>query len=399
MAGDARIPSMPFGAIEWLDNARREAQSIAKALPVPERSSHLWRYSDPEDFMPGPGVKIVEADVSVEAEAGVDTMSLIEAAAKHPQLVSESLGRLVPSSQGKIEALNAMGWCAGAFVRVPRGKRCGAPIRISTAVDSVDGVENRLNAVRNLVLLEEESAATIVEDASGEGGKSVKRIEVTEVFAGVGSEARLVSLQRIGREGVLHRTQRVRLGREARASIVMASFGGGTYKADVGALLDGEGAECRMIGLCFGDGKQHADHHTLQDHRAPHTQSDIDFRAVLGGRARSAYTGLIRIAREAPYCEAYQENRNLLLSGNAKAESIPELEILTDEVRCKHGATVGPIDPEQLFYLQSRGLTPDDATRMIVTGFLEQTLAQMPEDLREPIREELGRRLAEVVRR
>ena len=177
---------------------------------------------------------------------------------------------------------------------------------------------------------------------------------------------------------------------------VMVSFGAGLYKADVGAVLEGAGSESRMVGLCFGDGRQRADHHTVQDHRGAHTASDIDFRVVLAGKARSAYTGVIRIAQDAPYCEAFQENRNLLLSDGCKADSIPELEILTDEVRCKHGATAGPIDPDQLFYISSRGLSPDDATKMIVTGFLEAALANIPESLGDPIREELARRLGEV---
>jgi len=387
---------MTTRAADWLTGSREAAKAAYGALPLPDRAGHLWRYSDPSDFLPAEGAESsTRAAVQVGAIArshGLIAVPLDFAAAEMPDVVREYLGRIVPAGSGKVEALNAAAWSAGYFVRVPKGVECDEPIRITT------GIEGGFGASRNLILIEDGASATIVEDACGDDAKGSRRIDVTEIFAGAGSNVRLVSLQRIGREGTLHRTQRVHLARDARAAIVMASFGAGMYKADVGCLLEGEGSESKMIGLCFGDGKQRADHHTLQDHRGPHARSDIDFRAVLGGRARSAYTGLIRIAKEAPYCEAYQENRNLLLSENARAESIPELEILTDEVRCKHGATVGPIDPDQLFYLRSRGLTPAGATRMIVSGFLEQTLTHVPEELREPIREELGRRLAEVVR-
>jgi Fe-S cluster assembly protein SufD len=123
----------------------------------------------------------------------------------------------------------------------------------------------------------------------------------------------------------------------------------------------------------------------VHHHQAPHTRSNLDFKVVLTGRARSAYTGLIRIASDAPSSEAYQENRNLLLTEGTKADSIPELEILTDEVMCTHGATVGSLDPDHLFYLASRGIPRREAARMIVGGFFEPTLKRLPEDLRERI--------------
>jgi Fe-S cluster assembly protein SufD len=388
---------MTIQAADWLTEARASAMDAYRALPDPDRVNHLWRYSDPAIFLPAKGTapERSESKTRVEADPGCEVMPLAEAALKMPALVREHLGRVIPATSGKLEALNAATWSSGIFVRVPRGIKCGGPIRITSTLDAGAAY----GAVRNLILIEEDASATIVEDAMGDAVKGARRIEVTEIIALSGSEARLVSLQRIGREGVLHRTQRVHLGHGAHATIIMASLGAGTYKADIGSILEGEGSESRMIGVCFGDGKQRADHHTLQDHRGPHTSSDIDFRAVLGGRAQSCYTGLIRIAKEAPYCEAYQENRNLLLSDSAKAHSIPELEIMTDEVRCKHGATVGPIDQDQMFYLRSRGLTAAQATEMIVNGFFEKTLAHIPEDLAEPIRAELASRLAAVVKR
>jgi Fe-S cluster assembly protein SufD len=165
---------------------------------------------------------------------------------------------------------------------------------------------------------------------------------------------------------------------------------------DNGVILDGPGARTNVRGFLYGEKRQHFDHHTVLDHRADHTFSDLDFKAVLADRSRSAYTGVIRIPEGAPYSEAYQENRNLLLSDHARAESIPELEISIDEVQCKHGATVGPVDSDQLFYLMSRGIPEIEAIREIVKGFFEPTLRALPEDLAGPMRRELEARLAQL---
>jgi Fe-S cluster assembly protein SufD len=148
-----------------------------------------------------------------------------------------------------------------------------------------------------------------------------------------------------------------------------------------------------MIGVTFGTANQHFDTHTLHHHKVGHTLSNIDYKVVLGGRALSAYTGLIKIEHKAKTCEAYQENRNLLLSPNTKAETIPELEILNEDVKCSHGATIGPIDPMQIFFLQSRGIPKEDATRMVVSGFVEATLKLLPVDLKERVAEFVTDRL------
>ena len=142
-----------------------------------------------------------------------------------------------------------------------------------------------------------------------------------------------------------------------------------------------------MYGVIFGDDKQHFDYHTMQHHKASESFSNLNFKVVLKDKAKSAYTGLIRIEKDTVNCEAYQENRNLLLNPGTKAESIPELEILTDQVRCTHGATMGPIDPEQIFYLKSRGIGETEAVKMIVIGFMESLLRQIPDDIAKILRD------------
>lgn len=395
------LPETAKGEPSWLTASREAAWTVHGSLPATDRANHLWRYTDPAEFeLPddggSPGSAESEVSIEFDAASGIEVLPLAEAAATKPDLVTAHLGRLVPATAGRPEALNAALWSAGFLIRVPRGVTVVSPVRIVTSL----GGDGSFRAVRNLVVVEEGASATIVEESRGpENGARRSLNEVTELFAGKDSQVRYVPLQRLARSATSHRILRARCDRDARLTSVIVSFGAGLYKADLGAMLEGAGSESKIIGLVFGDGRQRADHHTVQDHRGAHAQSDIDFRVVLAGKARSAYTGVIRIAQDAPYCEAFQENRNLLLSDACKAESIPELEILTDEVRCKHGATAGPIDPEQLFYLSSRGLSRDEATKMIITGFLEATLGNIPEELGDSIREEMRRRLGEVAAR
>ena len=186
------------------------------------------------------------------------------------------------------------------------------------------------------------------------------------------------------------------LDRDAQVRTVFSSFGGGVTKADLGAVLRGEGARSELLGLVVGEKRQHLDHHTEHRHVAGHTWSHIDLRVALSGRARSAYTGLIRIEKDARESEATQENRNLLLSRRARADTIPELEILNQDVSCTHGATVSPLEEEPIFYLLSRGVEPSEARRLILRGFFEQVLGQVPDAVRGGVAQALEQRLARM---
>jgi len=191
-------------------------------------------------------------------------------------------------------------------------------------------------------------------------------------------------------------TQRSRLERDSQYMNLWAGLGSRITKADIGAILNGRGANSRMYGITFGHKKQHFDQHTVHWHAASQSFSDLDFKVVLKDKARSAYTGLIRIDESTVNCEAYQENRNLLVNDGPRADTIPELEILNDEVRCTHGATIGAIDPMQLFYLRARGIPQDEAVRLIVAGFVETTLARMPENIQERLHDFVADRLKDI---
>lgn len=213
-----------------------------------------------------------------------------------------------------------------------------------------------------------------------------------ELILEPGADVRYVRLQRWGLHAREFLLQRTTLGRGASLVMVNLTLGSIVSKAHLVTRLIGEQASLRLYGFIFGHHRQHVDQHTLQDHHAPHTHSDLLLNAALQDGSRMVYTGLIRIAKPAQQTQAYQANHNLLLSSAAQAETIPMLEILADDVQCKHGASVGPIDEEQTFYLQSRGLPREVAERLIVMGFVEPVIQHIPF---EPLQERLRREIQE----
>ncbi|MCH8285732.1 SufD family Fe-S cluster assembly protein, partial [candidate division KSB1 bacterium] len=188
-------------------------------------------------------------------------------------------------------------------------------------------------------------------------------------------------------------THRSNAENDAKTLTVIASLGSKMTKANFGISLTGRGSESELEGFLLGEKRQHFDHHTIHDHLASNTLSKLNFKVVLKDRASSAYTGKIIIGHEAPFSEAYQENRNLLLSPKCRVDSIPELEINQDEVRCSHGAAMGPPDENQLFYLRSRGIPQSEAIQLIAEGFMEDALQRIPEDLKEHLRNYISVRL------
>jgi Fe-S cluster assembly protein SufD len=215
-----------------------------------------------------------------------------------------------------------------------------------------------------------------------------------EVFAGEGSIVGYLSLQRWGRHAWQFADQRARVERDATVRMVAVGLGGRFAKNRIEATLAGPGATAELKAMFFGSGRQFFDFHTLQEHQVGNTTSDLLFKGALRDEARSLYAGLIRIEPGATRSNAYQANRNLLLSKTAKANSIPMLEILNNDVRCTHGATIAPVDPEHLFYLESRGIPPGTAEQMIVHGFFGEVLDRIPvQQARDLVEAELEARI------
>lgn len=379
-------------------------------LELPNRARHLWRYTDPARFLPTGGVAPargnggpawrIDDPVTAAAQIAFGTLRMtwlddgarragVVVADLHEAESADLLGSVVGADHGFVEAINAAAWQGGVLVKVPAGVRLEQPIRLRVEADATGATA----LPRVLIVAGQDSAFEIVEGHVGGNGVPAQVLGVTEIVVGRGAEVSYGLVQRWQPSVTGHLTARARLDAGARFQMALASFGGGLYKADVGALLAGERAQSETFGVAMGGDRQHLDHHTEHIHLAGRTHSNLDFKVALTHAARSAYTGMIRIAPEAGGSEAYQENRNLLLSEDSRAESIPELEILTDDVRCSHGATVAPLDEEQLFYLKSRGLPHSQATRLIVYGFLDQTLQRLPRGTRERIEALVAARL------
>lgn len=416
------------GEPEWLRHARDAALARWSAAPLPDRVEHLWRYTDPVRLAPDGRTALVpdlrfgeippdfhdavfdQASAYALARDGVLLRSAVDpplgdlgvivedirAAAKARRALVEprlfALRGLCDGAGSKFDDLAAAAFSGGAFVHVPRGVRLDRPVRISARLGG-DG----LIASRSLLVAEPGADATIVVDLSSADDAPALFHETTEVYVGRGARLRVVFVQTLGRNVVHAPIVRARVERDANLETVTLALGGGVVKSLLAAELAEPGASTKVLGIVFGDGRQHFDHHTFQDHAAARTTSDLDFRTVVGGRARSAYTGRLRIQTGGSGAQAHQKNHNLVLSDHARADTIPELEILTDDVSCSHAAAVSPIDDEQVYYCESRGLSPAEARTTIVVGFLEPTVERIPgEQLLARIRAALDRRLGNL---
>ena len=388
-------------------NWRLQALQDYANVALPDRVQHLWRYTDPTHLLPngplpaampssdafdgalpadGPAALLWPGQAPVLNDlaraAGVKVTPLL-----HDDGEAELLGSAAPADAGFFHALNAVAWNTGAAVYVPAGTVLAQPLRLLVPALAATTLP------RLLVVAGRGAEATVVEEHFG-GGADRRVIGVTELLLGENAHLRHVLVQRwtSGVHGFL--AVQARLERNATYLGAIASLGGDRLKLETGADLAGPGARSELIGVVLGGGRQRFDHHTRHRHLSGDTWSNIDFKAALTEKARSSYTGLIRIEEHAARSQAFQENRNLLLSDDARADTIPELEILTDDVSCSHGATAAPIDPEQIFYLQSRGIPRREAVQLVLRGFLEPTLAQVPASVRDSLEALVADRLA-----
>ena len=397
----------------WLRARREEAWEMYEATPLPSTRSEEWRYTDLARLLPLDGLvptaggamagravpdgllrameqdresagRIVDVDgqvVSVEldealAAQGVVLASLREAArAGIPEVEALLATRAVPASDGKFSALNAALWSDGVFLYVPRGVQVDRTIRLSRWVSQ----PGTATFTRILIVAEELSQLSFVDEILSPDFPTVTLANTAvELFSRAGAQVQYVSLQRMGEGGFYLANQRTLAERDSTLDTLNVALGGAVGRVDLNARLLGPGANSDMLGLYFGDADQHFDFNTSQDHVAPNAHSDLLYKGALDGAARGIFRGIIRVHDGAQGTDAYQTNRNLILSDKAIATSLPNLEIEADDVRCSHGATVGQLDAEALFYLMSRGLRREQAERLVVLGFLGEVLSKLP---------------------
>lgn len=396
-----------IGDPAWLIGAREKAWERYVSLPYPTRKEELWKYTDLSrvnwgKYSVGNSEEVVVNPLSAEAKAkGVIFCTLNEALKTQPELVKNYLGRAKDTINGKFAVENLALTDRGLFCFVPKGVKITTPIH-GEYRSTKDGATL---FPRTVVVLEEGSEAIFFDHFTSPNvqgspiGYSNARVELY-----VGKNARLHYLQlQNWHAGMLHLLeQHAELDRDAYVSATTITLGANIAKSTIGAILKAPGAVSYLFGLGYADTHQQFDHHTMQMHLAPSTTSDLLYKMAVDDQARSTYTGTITMTPAAQKADAYQSNKNILLSKEARANTVPQLEILANDVRCTHGASVGTVEDEQLYYLESRGLSHDVARDMVVHGFFEDLIGKLPEDslkvaVRRAVNNKLGTEIEDII--
>jgi Fe-S cluster assembly protein SufD len=385
---------------------RAAAAARYAELPLPSTADEHWRFTDLRGFDPdsfvrngqvhGPGSAtppaetVLEVDVSALATVDESGITIVRDAPEgvtfQPFTDHERLGQLVGTEE-KFAAHNAAVWEHGLLVVVPRGVELEQPL----SVQIVNSADRGSLFFRLLVIAEPESRFTLIEEyASSAPELTGYTNAVAELYLEQAAKLEYVSIQNLSQETWHFASHHARVERDAELDWVAGGFGSKKGKTWIQNDLTGPGATSRVTGAYFADAHQHLDYDTYQLHAAPNTTSDFAFKGALRDEATAVWRGMIRVEEDAQRTNAYQENRNLMLSPTTHAVPIPGLEILANDVRCTHGATVGQVDREQLFYLMARGLSRGEAERLIVRGFFSDVLDRIE---LEPVREALGEAL------
>jgi Fe-S cluster assembly protein SufD len=310
------------------------------------------------------------------AGRGVIFTDYMTAERRHADLLSRFVGQIVRPDEGKFAAMAAALARTGAFVYIPRGVVVEQPLH-----SILWGPGANLAYFSHIVVWVDDGAALtfVHENASrSQGDEQSLHCGIVEVHVGEGANLRFVELQSWGNQVWNFSHERARVMRDGNLDWIFGAIGSHLTKNFSDLDLVGQGSTGRMSGFYFTNGVQHLDHDTQQNHLAPNTTSDLLFKGALKEKSRSVWQGMIYVAPGAQKTDGYQANRNLVLSEKARADSIPGLEILADDVRCTHGATVGKIDADQVFYLRSRGIPYDEAERLIVEGFFDPIMQRIP---------------------
>ena len=310
------------------------------------------------------------------AARGVILCDLLTAAREHEDLLKRYLSDAVKPAEWKFVALNAALWSGGCFLYVPKGVEIALPVQLSTSV-SAGGLAAFPHTI---IVAEPQSKVTFIDETQSPDVAAPAFVSgAVEIYAGDGAKVEYYSINRWGQSVYNFNTVRAIAGRDAEFLGMAAGIGGKMTKMRIDTEMAQAGAQVKLLGVTFGGGEQHFDYNTLQDHVGQHTISDLQFKSALTDSASLVWYGITRINHTAGGSEANQTSRNLLLSEHAKAAPIPILEIKAHDVsKCSHGATVGPVDENELFYLQARAIPRDVAERMLVEGFFASVADRIP---------------------
>jgi Fe-S cluster assembly protein SufD len=410
----------------WLIEMRRAAWKKFEELPWPSVRDEEWMRTDirlfklnrfnllsgstPDGALPhallAAGVELGGRAAAIDSQpadadlaerwrkAGVLFGSLDELVVDHGDLLRPYFERrVVDPFKDKFAALHAACWSGGTLLYVPKGVRVDEPLH-SLSVLAPGGVD----LGKTLVILADGAEATMLsETASTDLAAGGLHCGSIELIVEPGAFLRYVNLQNWGHEVWHFAHQKAHVAREGRLQWTIGALGAKLAKVNQHVAMTGPDAEVQVNGVMFTEGKQHLAYNTHQHHQAPYCKSDLLYKAALQDHSRTVWRGMIKVDRDAQRTDGYQRNDNLMLSRDARADSIPGLEIEADDVRCTHGSTSGRVDDMQLFYAMTRGLTRREAVRMIVAGFFQQVFDRITiESVRDALGEAIGRRVSDI---
>jgi Fe-S cluster assembly protein SufD len=423
----AAVEQRPSGAPRWLQDLRDRAATRFAALGFPTVREEEWRFTNvapiaAAEFKPTglDAVQATEEEISgylySDAEhrllivngrffpalsrtqglpAGVRVGSLAAAVTEQADVVQRYLGQLADFGTKGFTALNTALAADGAYVYIPDGVLLEQPLHLLFVTTTSATSGPIMTSARALIVAGDRSQARIVETYVGPRGASYFTNAVTEIFAGENAVIDHYKVQEESFDAFHIASMHVHAARSASFSSHSFSLGGRLVRNDVSALLDGEGAECTLNGLYLADGERLVDNHTLIDHAKAHCPSHEIYKGILGGKARAVFNGKIIVRQDAQKTDAKQTNRALLLSDNASINTKPQLEIFADDVKCTHGAAIGQLDEDAIFYLRARGLTYFEARDMLIHAFAGDILDRVKiESLKTALEGELYAQLA-----
>lgn len=408
-----------FGENEFIRSYQQKAWESFQEKDLPKRDEEAWRRTDLRQFsrksfsLPnGSSSKNIDTEFILNTEElagkvilsnqdaildmdtelsskGVIFTDLKTAINENPKELEEAMGKLISSDKDIFTSMTAAFAQNGVFLYIPKGIKVEKPFH---SILKISGAETA-NFSHLIVWMEENSSATLIHEFASEKETSMHS-GIVEINIGPSANLNMIELQVFGKKIWNFTHEHARIEKDGKFNWVYGSFGSHLTKSFIEIDLVGEGAEGKMSGLYFSDGDQHFDHDTQQNHLAPNTISDMLFKGALKDESRSVWQGMIYVAPGAQGIDGYQSNPNLILDDNARADSIPGLEILADDVRCSHGATIGNIDQNEVFYLNSRGIPEKDAEKLLVAGFFDPVIEkvnthEIKEKLRKMILEKL----------
>ena len=408
----------------WLIERRRTAFGAFARMPMPNLRHEEWRRTDIR------GLKLGNFDLPDRAEPSIDDrralndswetlashyatgleqingmptrmadptklggavlLDLASAVKAHPELLQRYLMTdAVSPTADTFAALHAAFWTGGTFLYVPKGVKVDAPLF------TLIGLANagRVDFEHTLVVLEEGAEATLVRETTSRNRGDLPALHAgaVELFVDRGAKLQFVNLQNWDTQTWNFSRERALVGADASVQWTVGAIGSRLSKVNQEVALVGQGADAQVNGVMFTTGRQHLAYFTRQDHVAPNTRSDLLYKTGLKDHSRVVWKGMIRVEKDAQKTDAYQKDDNLILSNEARADSIPGLEIEANDVRCTHGATAGQVDAEMIFYAQARGVRRDTAIRLIVEGFFANVYDRIA---LEPVRETLRQAVA-----